>query len=461
MQQLPLLQTKLFIPPIRPELVSRPRLIKRLDAALPALAAPALAQDGFARALTLISAPAGFGKTTLVSDWLHSRGAVTAPSKSSASDSGHLRVAWLSLDERDNDLARFLAYMIIALRSSGTIGADWSSGPEGLVLSTSHSHRKAIDGPQAGLDKGMLAALQSPQPPPADAVLTALINDLASLSGRIILVLDDFHLICDAVRFGKAESPSTADGDAVRFGRTESPSTPAGAAARPYPSTAPPERDSGQDILEALDRANLFVVPLDNERRWYRYHHLFRDLLRQRLASSVGDKRLDLAELRRRASIWCEENGFAVEAFHHAAAANDIERATHLIEGGGKSMTFRGALAPVLKRLKSLPARVLDANPLLWITYSAALLAMGQGAGVETKLQAAEVAIEASLPDFEGPVQSSSPREVALQLFVSLNTVKAHTRNIYGKLDVHSRTQAVARARGLGVLPDGRIPACP
>ncbi len=99
-----------------------------------------------------------------------------------------------------------------------------------------------------------------------------------------------------------------------------------------------------QRTLEYLERANLFIVPLDNERRWYRYHHLFADLLRQRLhqsaASSAGDEGRGVAELHIRASVWYEDNGLEIEAFHHAAAANDIERAERLIEGEGMPCTF-------------------------------------------------------------------------------------------------------------------------
>src|SRR5579864_4749636 len=118
----PLLITKLYMPPARPNAVLRPRLIERLN-------------EGLQRKLTLISAPAGFGKSTLVSAWL-------AASPRPA--------AWLSLDEGDNDLARFLAYLVAALQTTAaTIGA------------------------------GVVGALHSPQPPPTDAVLTALLNDLA------------------------------------------------------------------------------------------------------------------------------------------------------------------------------------------------------------------------------------------------------------------------------------------
>ena len=146
---------------------------------------------------------------------------------------------------------------------------------------------------------------------------------------------------------------------------------------------------SGQATLEYLERANLFIVPLDNERRWYRYHHLFADLLRQRLhqssASSTGDATDDVAELHRRASQWYEDNGLEIEAFQHAAAANDVERAERLIEGEGVPLHFRGAGAPVLNWLESLPTTVLDARPSLWVTYASALMFTGQHTAVEAE----------------------------------------------------------------------------
>ena len=154
----PLLVTKLHIPPLRPELVPRPRLVERLNHAL----APGISQvdgasaGGFARKLTLVSAPAGFGKTTLLSQWLHGRLAAAPP----------LQVAWLSLDPGDNDPARFLAYAIAALQ-----------------------------GLEPGLGEGVLGAYRSPQPPPTEALLAALINELARLPSPTVLVLDDYHLI--------------------------------------------------------------------------------------------------------------------------------------------------------------------------------------------------------------------------------------------------------------------------
>src|SRR5215831_15241440 len=133
-----ILATKLYIPPLRPNIVSRPRLLERLN-------------EGLHRKLTLISAPAGFGKTTLVSEWL---GGCRRPA------------AWLSLDEGDSDPTRFLTYVVAAMQ---TIAAD--------------------------VGRGVLGALQSPQPPPLEATLTALLNDLAKIPAPFVIVLDDYHAI--------------------------------------------------------------------------------------------------------------------------------------------------------------------------------------------------------------------------------------------------------------------------
>jgi LuxR family maltose regulon positive regulatory protein len=151
-------------------------------------------------------------------------------------------------------------------------------------------------------------------------------------------------------------------------------------------------------MLEELQRANLFIVPLDNERRWYRYHHLWADLLRQRLqqraASPTGDTQQSVNELHIRASQWFEDNGLEIEAFQHAASANDFERAERLIEGDGVPVHFRGAGTPIRNWLESLPRATLNARPSLWVTYASVLLMTGQPAAVEEKLIAAETALQ-------------------------------------------------------------------
>ncbi len=435
----------------------RPRLIERLD-------------EGLHRRLTLICAPAGFGKTTLVSEWL----------------SGWERpAAWLSLDEGDNDPTRFLAYLVAALR---TIAPN--------------------------IGEGVLGVLQSPQPPPTESILTALLNEIDTVPDDFVLVLDDYHVVDskpvdDALAFLLDHLPSQMH---LVIATREDPHLPLArlrardqltelraAELRFTPSEAAeflnqvmglnlsaediaaleartegwiaglqlaalsmrghedatgfiksftgshhfvldylveevlgqqsesvqtfllrtsildrlcgPLCDavlldpsaSGQETLEYIEHANLFIVSLDNERRWYRYHHLFADLLRQRLqqstASSTEDEGSGVAELHSRASVWYEDNGLDIEAFQHAAAANDVERAARLIEGEGMPLHFRGAVAPVLKWLESLPTTVLDARPSLWVMYASALLFVGQLTGVEQKLQAAEAALQGARPD--------------------------------------------------------------
>ena len=451
----PILATKLYIPAPRPKVVLRPRLIERLN-------------EGLHRKLTLISAPAGFGKTTLVSEWV----AGCEPP-----------VAWLSLDEGDNDPTRFLVYLVAALQTIA---------------------------PKIG--KGVLGMLQSPQPPPMESVLTALLNDIDKVTDNFVLVLDDYHVIDskpidNALTFLLEHMPSkmslviaTREDPDLALARlragdqlTELRVTDL----RFIPSEAAEflnkvmdlslsaadiaaletrtegwiaglqlaaismqgQKDvtgfiksftgshnfvmdylveevlqqqsarvqtfllrtsildrlcgplcdavlldhsaSGQETLEHLEQANLFIVPLDNERRWYRYHHLFADLLRQRLhqsaassASSTRDQRMGVAELHKRASDWYEEGGLEIEAFHHATAANDDERAERLIEGKGMPLHFRGAVAPVLNWLASLPTTALDARPSLWTSYASVLLVTGQVTRVEQTLQAAETALQ-------------------------------------------------------------------
>jgi LuxR family transcriptional regulator, maltose regulon positive regulatory protein len=459
-----IIATKLYRPPPRPNVVLRPRLIERLN-------------EGLQRKLTLISAPAGFGKTTLASEWLAS--------------CGH-PAAWLSLDEGDNDPARFLMYLTAALQKIS-----------------------------AHIGEGVQLALQSPQPPNAELVLTSLINDTASVGEDFVLVLDDYHAIdsqavdqavtfllehlprqmhliiatredpqlplarlragsqlselrASDLRFTPAEAADflnrvmqlnlSADDIATLETRTEgwiaglqlaalalqgTAYTPGGAGTAGFiqsftgshrfvmdylveevlhqqpegiqtfllytsildrlcgslcdaircerAANEPPA--SGQETLEHLERLNLFIVALDGQRLWYRYHHLFADLLRQRLRQTLAEKDQDAESLVRdlhlRASQWYEEEGHGLEAFQHAAAAGDIDRAERLIEDGAIPLHLRSPVTAVLDWLESLPRVELEARPQLWWRYGSLMLVTGQTTGVEEKLQAAEAALQA------------------------------------------------------------------
>jgi LuxR family transcriptional regulator, maltose regulon positive regulatory protein len=449
-----ILATKLYIPPSRQRVVLRPRLVQGLNEGLAA-----------GNKLTLVSAPAGFGKTTVVSEWVAGCGRP---------------VAWLSLDEGDSDPSRFLAYLIAALQTVAP-----------------------------GVGDGVLTVLQSPQPPPLASTLTALLNDITTIPSDVVLVLDDYQVldarpVDDALAFlvehqppqlhlvvATREDPAlplarlrargqltelraadlrftpseaadflnlvmglnlTADDIAALETRTEGWIAGLQLAAislqgredvagfiRSFAGShhfvldylveevlqRQPESirtfllrtsildrlcgplcdavmsesvASGQDTLEYLERVNLFIVPLDNERRWCRYHHLFAELLRQRLhqslASSGGDEGRTMAEYHTRASQWYEDNALEIEAFHHAAAANDIERAERLIIGGRIPQHSRAAVTAVFDWLDSLPRTVLDARPWLWVRSATVALNAGRTTGVEEKLQAAEEALQ-------------------------------------------------------------------
>ncbi len=148
---------------------------------------------------------------------------------------------------------------------------------------------------------------------------------------------------------------------------------------------------TGQTLLTYAEQANLFIVPLDNQRRWYRYHHLFADLLRQRLHQREP---ATIATLHIRASQWYEANGFALEAFKHATAGNDLDRAERLMEGGSLSLHNREALNAIHTWLTTLPRSVLDARPLLWVRSATVALTAGQTTGVAARLTAAEAALQ-------------------------------------------------------------------
>jgi LuxR family maltose regulon positive regulatory protein len=484
----PILATKLYMPPLRSKIVLRPHLIERLN-------------EGLERKLTLISAPAGFGKTTLVSQWV----------------AGCERpVAWLSLDEGDNDPARFISYLV-----------------------------KALQMIQTGIGEGLLAALQSPQPLQIETILTILLNEISTIPEIFLLVLDDYHSIdSQAVDQSLAfliehqppqmhlliatrEDPDLplarlrARGQCTELRAADLRFTPAEAAEflnqlmglnlseedvaaldtrtegwivglqlaalsmQGHQDTTsfiqsftgshhfvldylieevlgqqpegiqsfllrtsilermcgplcdailPDPVVSGQATLEYLQRANLFIVPQDNERCWYRYHHLFGDLLRKRLGQSLPPG--GIAELHIHASEWHENNDLMLDAFRHAVAAKDIERAVRLMESKKMPIHLRGTATAILSWLESLPKTLLDARPALWWKQASLLLVIGQITGVEEKLKATEAALAAeALPGAE-----------------SDDT----TRNLIGKIAVARATLAQAHAQAETIVFQAR-----
>ena len=436
----PLLATKLHVPHPRTGLVSRPYLVERL-------------QQGISCPLTLVSAPAGFGKTTLLAQWL-AQGAMPA--------------AWLSLEAEDNDPTRFLSYLIAALQT--------------------------LD---AQVGTTALAMLRAPQPPMLEAVLAVLISDVTSRgAGEFALVLDDYHIItAEPIQRGmtfllehlppqlhlvlatRADPPlplarlralgqlsevRTAD---LRFGalevsaflqevmglalppedtatleqRTEGWIAGLQLAAlslqgrtdisaflasfsgshryvldylsdevllqQPAPvqqfllrtcllerlsgslCDAVMEQEGSQTMLERLERANLFVVPLDDERGWYRYHHLFAEVLRRHLQQA--DSTL-IPILHRRASAWYEQHDFSAEAVQHALAMPDVELAARLIEPIALPVANQGRLYTVLGWLQAIPDALVRERPFLCLYYAYLLTVTNQLEVAEGRLQDAE-----------------------------------------------------------------------
>jgi LuxR family maltose regulon positive regulatory protein len=443
-----LLASKLTIPALRPALVPRPRLIQRLNQGLQA-----------GHRLTLVSAPAGFGKTTLVVDWLRQT---------------DLPAAWLSLDEADNDLPRFLGYLAAAF----------------------HQADEEIGGP-------LLNALQTPQPPAAEKAQSALLNEIARRVDPLILVLDEYHLISEPavlqlmefliqhqpaqlhlvlttredpdfplarlrardqlteirtrdLRFTRDETDAflrhvmgleISDRQlAVMDDRTEGwvaglqlaglsmqgqedpaafitdfsgshryildyltdevlqqqPDTVRSFLLRtsildrlcgPLCDALTGRTDSDQ-VLAHMEAANLFLTPLDEARRWYRYHPLFADLLRSQLTRLQPEW---IPELHHRASGWLEANGEIQGAVEHALQASDPTLAGQLIERHAMARLYQGEVTLVAGWFDRLPEAALEFAPMLCIHKAWALVLIQRGArreDVERALAAAEHALD-------------------------------------------------------------------
>ena len=454
-----LLTTKFHVPSIRPEHIPRIRLTKQLDTMLH-------------RKLTLISAPAGFGKSSLISEW------ITALKQNSHQVAPNTlnHVALLALDESDNDLSRFLTYLIVALRQANNKYKDVGSSA--------------------------LAMLQTPQPSPVEDILIILINEIASLSDRIILILDDYHIIqttgidkaltyliehlpiqmhlvivtrddpalplarlrargqlneirATDLRFNVSETTEflnqamkldlSAEDIIALETRTEGWIVGLQLAALALQRTlslqgrenvsslirsfsgshrfvldylieevlghlpedvqtflmqtailnrlswslcdAVTAQGNSKAMLETLECANLFIIALDHDREWYRYHHLFADLLLQRLKQT---RPTEIPVLNRRASEWYEEHGWVEKAIEHAMQAQDFKRAVRLIESNAEDIWGRDEHTQLRRWLDVIPEELIHTKPHLCVFDAWSLIANGQTNVATQRLQGAE-----------------------------------------------------------------------
>jgi LuxR family maltose regulon positive regulatory protein len=487
-----LLATKLHIPPPCQILVLRPRLTETLSKALTS-------------SLTLVSAPAGYGKSTLISSWLYET---------------HIPSAWLSLDEGDNDPIRFLQYFIAALQ-------------------------KIIPAIQPDL----LGVLQEKQPDPFNTLLNIIVNETIGCTTPFVLVLDDFHAIqtqpvldmityiiehappqmhlmlltrtdpplplsrlrvrnklvdirADQLRFTQDEIAYfligvmglklSLDDIAAMETRTEGwiaglqlaaismqgvidvhgfvsaftgshyyimdylteevlkrlPERVSlfllqtsilgrmcGPLCEAVTKSGTIEQTNGQATLEDLERMNLFLIPLDDERRWYRYHHLFADVLNRHLERLYPHQS---CELHQRASQWYEQNGFIPEAIQHSLAAGDQDCATQLIEQNGVLLLIRGEVTTLLKWIEAVEPRS-QTHPWLYIFKAWAFALTGYMDRVEGMLRTAEELISRLEPTPEVRMMQGT-----------IAAARAHRANVQGE----ARIAADFARQALRCLPD-------
>ena len=429
------ISTKLLIPPLAKSLVVRPQLDRKLLESL---------RPG--TRLVLVSAPAGFGKTTLVTGWIAGLKASAEPTPG---------IAWLSLDAADNDPVLFWTYTIAALQTR-------------------------LD----GIGKQAMSLLQMTKPPDLEGTLSALVNELAQAPGSLVLVLDDYHFISNNtvhrslsflvsrlppqltimivsrtdpplplallrgrgqlleirladLRFSNEEAAAYLN-EAMQLALPEAAVETLNSKTEGWPAglqmaalslqgrqdaarfiqnfsgsnryileylvgevlscqaeeiqefmlqtsvlddlcgelcdAVSPTPAGGQAALEYLERANLFLLPLDQEQHWYRYHHLFADLLRARLQLAYPER---IRELHSRAVGWFEANGMVPEAVQHARATGDTDRLAALVEENAVTLLVRDDISTLTKWMSYLSENSRQSRPLLSLYHAWALTMTG------------------------------------------------------------------------------------
>ncbi len=451
----PLIKTKLSIPPARPSLVQRPRLLERL-------------QEGLRYSLVIISAPAGFGKTTLISNWARDV-------------NQQVNTAWISLDKGDDDPNPFWEYLVASVKTLRPASGD-----------------------------SAVAYLHSSRTPQVETLLSIIINELAGIPDECVIVLDDYQLINSKVIHDgityllehlpsqihvviatRAEPPLPLarfrgkgmmleiSADDLRFNRDEAAAlfkemkTPglsgedirileshtegwviglkmAALAAQLQPDipefireftgnhryimdylleevlqrqsdkvqefllktsvlehlnaslcNAVTGNEYSQDILLGLEKANVFIIPLDESHQWYRYEHLFSELLSHQAEKVLGAV---VIELHKRAGRWYETNGFPDDAVHHAILAGDWEVAARIIDSISNKRLRSGEFLTVLNWYQLMPEDIMQTYPRLRRWYIIALTTTGQPDPAELQLTRLEKAtqLDDGIPgDFE------------------------------------------------------------